>query len=74
MAGDGKGKRENGLVRYFCFGLGCSEVTAAKEEEKMGAGVAGGQASSANNPHLAPLSIMYLSMLVPSLDVLASFL
>lgn len=74
MVGDGKGKRENGLVRYSCFGLGCSEDTAEEEEEKTGAGVAGGQASSANNPHLPPLSIMYQSRLVPLLDVLALFL
>lgn len=52
-AGDGKEKKL--LVRYFYLGLGCSEDKAVKKE-KMGAGVAGGQASSANSAHLPPLS------------------
>lgn len=69
VAGDGKEKKL--LVRYFYLGLGCSEDITAKKE-KMGAGVAGGQASSANSAHLPPLSFLCQSLLVPPLNVLAS--
>lgn len=64
-------KKKKSLVRYFYLGLGCSEDTAVKKE-KMGAGVAGGQASSANSAHLPPLSFLCQSLLVPPLDVLTS--
>lgn len=67
----GDGKEKNWLVRYFYLGLGCSEETAA-EEEKMGAGVAGGPASSEKTTHLPPLSFLYQSLLVPPFNVLAS--
>lgn len=67
----GMGKKKKLLVRYFYLGLGSSEDTTVKKE-KMGAGVAGGQASSANSAHLPPLSFSCQSLLVPPLDVLTS--